>query len=66
MSDQLYEAYHRGPIFKSIDQYITYKLDMLQNEFYIRLTERDIFDMCNLTTEEDVNSMAHRIILERL
>ena len=49
-----------------LDDYITQKISMLEDEFYIKLDYADITHMYNLKTEADVNQFAHQILVDRL
>ena len=51
---------------KTLPEYITQKISMLEDEFYIRLDYTDIAHMHNLKTEADVDRFAHQILVDRL
>lgn len=61
------EAYgYIGPQYKTLEEYISIKLDMLQNDFCLQLSDEDIWYMSNLKTEADVDRCAHRWLRDRL
>ena len=49
-----------------LDDYITQKISMLEDEFYIRLSFTEISHMRALKTEGDVDRYAHQILIDRL
>ena len=49
-----------------LDDYITQKISMLEDEFYIKLDYADITHMYNLKTEAEVDRFAHQILVDRL
>ena len=51
---------------ETLPEYITQKISMLEDEFYIRLDYTDIAHMRNLKTEADVDRVAHQILVDRL
>lgn len=51
---------------KTLPEYVTQKISMLEDEFYIKLDYADITHMYNLKTETDVNQFAHQILVDRL
>ena len=51
---------------ETLPEYITQKISMLEDEFYIKLDYADITHMYNLKTEADVNQFAHQILVDRL
>lgn len=51
---------------KSLRVYIIDKINMLEDEFLIRLTDSEIKHFKGLRTEEDVDRYAHQIIVDRL
>lgn len=57
-------AYCMKPV--SLNVYINYKIDMLKNDFCMKLSEDDIDHFWKLKTEEDVDNFAHYLIMERL
>lgn len=61
---------HKGiPIFgerAELQQYICNKIDMLRNDFKIRLTDTDILHFRDLTSYSDVDNFAHDILINRL
>ena len=44
---------------KTLIEYITQKISMLEDEFYLRLNYEDIAHMRSLKTEADVDRFAH-------
>ena len=51
---------------KTLQEYITQKISMLEDEFYLRLDYADIAHMYNLNTEAEVDQFAHQILVDRL
>ena len=51
---------------KTLIEYITQKISMLEDEFYLKLNYEDIAHMCSLKTEADVDRFAHQILVDRL
>ena len=51
---------------KTLIEYITQKISMLEDEFYLRLNYEDIAHMRSLKTEADVDRFAHQILMDRL
>lgn len=51
---------------KTLPEYITQKISMLEDEFYLRLNYEDIVHMRSLKTEADVDRFAHQILVDRL
>ena len=51
---------------KTLIEYITQKISMLEDEFYLRLNYEDIAHMYNLNTEAEVDQFAHQILVDRL
>ena len=51
---------------KTLPEYVTQKISMLEDEFYIKLDYADITHMYNLKTEAHVNQFAHQILVDRL
>ncbi len=51
---------------KTLPEYITQKISMLEDEFYLRLNYEDIAHMRSLKTEADVDRFAHQILVDRL
>ena len=51
---------------KTLTEYITQKISMLEDEFYLRLNYEDIAHMRSLKTEADVDRFAHQILVDRL
>ena len=51
---------------KTLIEYITQKISMLEDEFYLRLNYEDIAHMRSLKTEADVDRFAHQILVDRL
>ena len=51
---------------KTLPEYITQKISMLNDEFYIRLSFADIAHMRSLKTEADVDRFTHQILVDRL
>ena len=51
---------------KTLIEYITQKISMLEDEFYLRLNYEDIAHMHSLKTEADVDRFAHQILIDRL
>ena len=51
---------------KTLPEYITQKISMLEDEFYIRLSFTEILHMRALKTEGDVDRYAHQILVDRL
>ena len=51
---------------ETLPEYITQKISMLEDEFYIRLDYTDIAHMHNLKTEADIDRFAHQILVDRL
>ena len=49
-----------------LDDYITQKISMLEDEFYLRLDYADIAHMYNLNTEAEVDQFVHQILVDRL
>ena len=49
-----------------LDDYITQKISMLEDEFYLRLDYADIARMRSLKTEADIDRFAHQILVDRL
>ena len=50
----------------SLKMYINLKLKMLEEDFYLRLTDSERQHMLNLTSQPEVDAFAHRLILEKL
>ena len=51
---------------KTLPGYITQKISMLEDEFYLRLDYEDIAHMRSLKTEADVDRFVHQILADRL
>ena len=51
---------------KTLREYIFDKIDMLENEFYLRLTEAEEMRMCSLKTESEVDRYAHQLLKDKL
>ena len=51
---------------KTLQEYITQKISMLEDEFYLRLDTTDIAHMYNLNTEDEVDQFVHQILVDRL
>ena len=51
---------------KTLIEYITQKISMLEDEFYLRLNYEDIAHMRSLKTEADVDRFVHQILVDRL
>ena len=51
---------------KTLIEYVTQKISMLEDEFYLRLNYEDIAHMRSLKTEADVDRFAHQILVDRL
>ena len=51
---------------KTLIEYITQKISMLEDEFYLRLNYEDIAHMRSLKTEADVDRFVHQILIDRL
>ena len=51
---------------KTLPEYITQKISMLEDEFHLKLNYEDIAHMRSLKTEADVDRFAHQILVDRL
>ena len=51
---------------KTLIEYITQKISMLEDEFYLKLNYEDIAHMRSLKTEADVDRFVHQILVDRL
>ena len=51
---------------KTLIEYITQKISMLEDEFYLKLNYEDIAYMRSLKSEADVDRFAHQILVDRL
>ena len=51
---------------KTLPEYITQKISMLEDEFYLRLDSTDLARMHSLKTEADVDRFVHQILVDRL
>ena len=51
---------------KTLIEYITQKISMLEDEFYLKLNYEDIAHMRSLKTEADVDRFVHQILVNRL
>ena len=51
---------------KTLPEYITQKISMLEDEFYLRLDYADIAHIRSLKTEAEVDRFAHQILVDRL
>lgn len=51
---------------KTLPEYITQKISMLEDEFYLRLDYEDIAHIRSLKTEAEVDRFAHQILVDRL
>ena len=51
---------------KTLIEYITQKISMLEDEFYLRLNYEDIAHMRSLKTEADVDRFVHQVLVDRL
>ena len=51
---------------KTLPEYITQKISMLEDEFYLRLDTTDITRMHSLKTEADVDRFVHQVLVDRL
>ena len=51
---------------KTLIEYITQKISMLEDEFYLKLDCEDIVHMRSLKTEAEVDRFAHQILVDRL
>ena len=51
---------------KTLTEYITQKISMLEDEFCLSLDYADIANMRSLKTEADVDRFAHQILVDRL
>lgn len=50
----------------TLEDYIKEKLRMLQEDFFIKLTDEEITHMKSLTRDIDVDHYAHDLIMNRL
>lgn len=50
----------------NLTTFINRKIDMLANEFYLRLTDREIEYFYTLKTEGDVNAYVRKLLIEKL
>ena len=57
---------YTGPQYKNLQEYISIKLNMLLNDFCLKLTEADVEYMRSLKTEADVDRCAHSWLMDRL
>ena len=48
--------------FKTIDQYVDFKLEMLRNEMYIEPTDKEVAHLRELKTMGDIDRAVHSII----
>lgn len=55
---------HKTP--KELARYTSDKIYMLENEFYLHLSDDDILHFRSLTTEDAVDRYAHKLFKERL
>lgn len=60
------EAHHRGHNNMPLPKYISYKINMIQNQFLVKLSEDDISKMRELKSEDAVDAYTHRILRDRL
>ena len=51
---------------KTLPEYITQKISMLEDEFYLGLDSTDITRMRSLKTEAEVDRFVHQILVDRL
>ena len=51
---------------KTLPEYITQKISMLEDEFRIQLDRTDIIHMRSLKTEAEVDRFVHQILVDRL
>ena len=51
---------------KTLKEYIFEKLDMLKNDFCLKLTYEEEMHMCSLKTESEVDQYAHQLIRDKL
>ena len=51
---------------KTLPEYITQKISMLEDEFCLRLDYEDIAHMRSLKTEADVDRFVHQILVDKL
>ena len=51
---------------KTLPEYVTQKISMLEDEFHLRLDYADVVHMYNLNTETEVDQFAHQILVDRL
>ena len=51
---------------KTLPEYITQKISMLEDEFYLKLDYEDIAHIRSLKTEAEVDRFAHQILVDRL
>ena len=51
---------------KTLPEYITQKISMLEDELIMNLSFGDITHMRSLKTEADVDRFAHQILVDRL
>ena len=51
---------------KTLIEYVTQKISMLEDEFYLKLNYEDIAHMRSLKTEADVDRFVHQILADRL
>ena len=49
-----------------IQQYISEKIDMLKNEFYVRLTDEEELHMNSLKYEYEVDAYARKLLVNKL
>ena len=57
---------HRVTRPAPLNRYIREKLSMLQNEFYVQLSESEIEHMQSLTSEDAVDVYACRLLIDKL
>lgn len=60
------EAKLHTPRHKSLKDYIDDKINMLENEFYLKLTDEEKAHFYDIRTEEAVDQYAHRLLRDKL
>lgn len=66
MSEYVRNNNARFGLNRSLPKYIDHKLDMLENEFYLKLTYEEERYMRSLKSHEAVDQFAHKLLVEKL
>lgn len=57
---------HRYKLSNTLENYIEEKICMLEEEFYLKLTDDEKYHFYRIKTEEAVDTYAQKLIMEKL